>query len=81
MVYSLGITQGDSAMLLDLHCDRQHTDPYLRAILDKAAKDSSEGYHSWALRGLDVAFKYMANKGTSLVLEDVKIVSDILARC
>ncbi len=65
-------------ILLDLSCDRTQIDPFLRAVLDKAAKDSAEGYHAWAYSGLQVAFAHMVKHGTSLVSEDVALVSKIL---
>jgi hypothetical protein len=65
--------------LLDLACDSNQIDPFLRAVLDKAAKDSREGYHAWAHSGLQVAFAHMVKHGTSLVSEDVALVSKILS--
>jgi hypothetical protein len=66
------------AILLDLNCDPAQIDPFLRAVLDKAAKDSADGFHSWAYSGLQVAFAHMVKHGSSLVSDDVALVSKIL---
>lgn len=66
------------AILLDMNAAPELADPYLRAVLDKAAKDSAEGYHSWALAGLQVAFDWLQKNKRGLVHDDIALVSRIL---